>query len=145
MKILIDTNVIMDVLVKREHFYVDSARVWTLIRRKFIAGYLSAISINNLYYIVNKLQGRQIAESFVDQTLEDFEIVSLTKSILKQARTLQKKDFEDLIQYFSALHEGCDFLVTRNKKDFPSIGIKIISPGELLKRLGKVNKPKSTG
>ena len=124
MKILIDTNVIMDVLVKREHFYVDSARVWTLIRRKFIAGYLSAISINNLYYIVNKLQGQKIVESFVDQTL---------------------KDFEDLIQYFSALHEGCDFLVTRNKKDFPSIGIKIISPGELLKRLGKVNKPKSTG
>ena len=145
MKILIDTNVIMDVLVKREPFYVDSARVWTLIRGKFIAGYLSAISINNLYYIVNKLQGQKIAESFVDQTLEDFEIVSLTKSILKQARTIQKKDFEDLIQYFSALHEGCDFLVTRNKKDFPSIGIKIISPGELLKRLEKVNKPKPTG
>ena len=123
MKILIDTNVIMDVLVKREPFYVDSARVWTLIRGKFIAGYLSAISINNLYYIVNKLNGQKIAESFVDQTLEDF---------------------EDLIQYFSALHEGCDFLVTRNKKDFPSIGIKIISPGELLKRLEKVNKPKST-
>ena len=124
MKILIDTNVIMDVLVKREHFYVDSARVWTLIRGKFIAGYLSAISINNLYYIVNKLNGQKIAESFVDQTLEDF---------------------KDLIQYFSALHEGCDFLVTRNKKDFPSIGIKIISPGELLKRLEKVHKPKSTG
>ena len=123
MKILIDTNVIMDVLVKREHFYVDSARVWTLIRRKFIAGYLSAISINNLYYIVNKLQGQKIVESFVDQTLEDF---------------------EDLIQYFSALHEGCDFLVTRNKKDFPSIGIKIISPGELLRRMEKVNKPKPT-
>lgn len=144
MKILIDTNVIMDVLVKREPFYADSARVWTLIREKFIAGYLSAISINNLYYIVNKLQGQKIAESFVDQVLEDFEIVNLTKSILKQARTIQKKDFEDLIQYFSALHEGCDYLVTRNRKDFPSIGIKIISPRELLRRLEKVNKAMST-
>ena len=145
MKILIDTNVILDVLVKREPFYVDSARVWTLIRRKFIAGYLSAISINKLYYIVKKLEGHKTAASFVDQILEDYEIIDLTKSILKQARTIQKKDFEDLIQYFSALHEGCDFLVTRNKKDFPLIGIKIISPRELLKRLENVNKPNTTG
>lgn len=144
MKILIDTNVIMDVLVKREPFYVDSARVWTLTKEKIISGYLSAISVNNLYYIVNKLNGQKIAESFVDQMLEDFEISSLTKSILKQARTIQKKDFEDLIQYFSALHEGCDFLVTRNKKDFPSIGIRIISPTELLKRLEKMNNPTSS-
>ena len=73
-----------------------------------------------------------MAALFVDQILEDFEITNLTKSILKQARTIQKKDFEDLIQYFSALHEGCDFLVTRNKKDFPAIGMKILSPKELL-------------
>ena len=96
MKILIDTNIILDVLIKREPFYADSARVWTLIRERTIAGYLSAISINNLYYIVKKLK-------------------------------------------------GCDFLVTRNKKDFPSIGMKIISPRELLKRLEKLNRPKTDG
>lgn len=134
MKILIDTNIILDVLIKREPFYVDSARVWTIARERVITGYLSAISINNLYYIIRKLKGQEMAASFVDQILEDFEIVNLTKSILKQARTIQKKDFEDLIQYFSALHEGCDFLVTRNKKDFPAIGLKILSPKELLSK-----------
>lgn len=132
MKILVDTNVILDVLIKREPFYVDSARVWTLVRERVITGYLSAISVNNLYYIIRKLKGHKMAALFVDQILEDFEIINLTKSILKQARTIQKKDFEDLIQYFSALHEGCDFLVTRNKKDFPAIGMKILSPKELL-------------
>ena len=135
MKILIDTNVILDVLIKREPYYLDSARVWTLTRGKTIEGYLSAISVNNLYYIVNKLKGHKTAASLVDHILEDYEIISLTKNILKQARTIEKKDFEDLIQYFSALQEGCDFLVTRNKKDFPSGGVKVISPQEILKRL----------
>lgn len=133
MKILIDTNIILDVLTKREPFYLNSARVWTFVREEIIEGCISAISVNNLYYILSKLKGLKAAESFIDQILEDFGIIALTKDILKQARTISKKDFEDLIQYFSAIHEGCEGIVTRNKKDFPSIGIKIISPVELLK------------
>jgi predicted nucleic acid-binding protein len=69
--------------------------------------------------------------------LEDFRIIALTKDILKQARTIPRKDFEDLIQYFSAIHEGCEGIVTRNKKDIPSVGIKIIAPVELLKLVEK--------
>lgn len=133
MKILIDTNIILDVLTKREPFYLNSARVWTFVREEIIEGCISAISVNNLYYILSKLKGLKAAESFIDQILEDFGIIALTKDILKQARTISKKDFEDLIQYFSAIHEGCEGIVTSNKKDFPSIGIKIISPVELLK------------
>lgn len=135
MKTLIDTNIILDVLTKREPFYIDSARVWTLVREKIIEGCISAISVNNLYYIIKKLKTPKAAESFTDQLLEDFEIIALTKDILKQARTIPEKDFEDLIQYFSAIHEGCECIVTRNKKDFPSIGIKIMSPAELLREI----------
>lgn len=137
MKTLIDTNIILDVLTKRETFYIDSAKVWTLVREGIIEGCISAISVNNLYYIINKLEGQKAAKSFVDQLLEDFEIIALTKNILKQARTNPQKDFEDLIQYFSAIHEECECIVTRNKKDFPSIGIKIISPAELLTEIVK--------
>jgi len=135
MKVLIDTNVILDILVKREPFYIPSARVWTLVKEEIIEGYLSAISVNNLYYIIKRLRGQKTAESFVDQILEDFEIIGLTKNILKQARTIPKKDFEDLIQYFSGIHEGCEFLVTRNEKDYPTIGIRIMAPPELLKTI----------
>ena len=137
MKTLIDTNIILDVLTKRETFYINSAKVWTLVREGIIEGCISAISVNNLYYIINKLEGQKAARSFVDQLLEDFEIMALTKNILKQARTIPQKDFEDSIQYFSAINEGCECIVTRNKKDFPSIGIKIISPAELLTEIVK--------
>jgi len=100
-------------------------------------GFLSAITVNNLHYIIRKLRDRETAEAFVDRVLEDFEIVSLTQTILKQARSVAGKDFEDSIQYFSALQEGCDALVTRNKPDFPTIGIEILTPHELLEKLRK--------
>ena len=138
MKVLVDTNVLFDVLAKREPFVLDSARIWTLINRRVIEGCLSAISVNNLYYIIRKLKGHKSAVGFVDQILEDFEIVALTKSILKQARTIEDKDFEDLIQYFSAIHEGCEILVTRNKKHFLSGGLNIFTPQELLKEIDRM-------
>ena len=135
MKILIDTNVILDVLTQREPFYINSAKVWTLSEEEIFEGFISAISVNNLYYIIKKLTGLKQANLFVDQILDNFKVIALTKDILKQARTIPKKDYENLIQYFSAIHEGCDGIVTRNKKDFPSIGIKLLSPSELLKMI----------
>ena len=59
MKVLVDTNILLDVLTKREPFYVDSAKVWTLAREKIIESHLSAISVNNLYYIIKSLKGKK--------------------------------------------------------------------------------------
>jgi len=137
MKILIDTNILLDVLTKREPHYLYASKIWTFIRDGMLQGYISAISVNNLYYIIKKIQNQSIAEAFVDQLLSDFDVIPLTKEILRQARTKKTRDYEDLIQYFSAIHEGCEFIITRNKKDFPRIGIKILSPFEFLKMLGK--------
>jgi predicted nucleic acid-binding protein len=137
MKILIDTNILLDVLVKREPHYLDASKIWTFIREGLLEGYISAISVNNLYYIIKRLQNQSIAEAFVDQLLSDFDVVPLTKEILRQARTRKSRDYEDLIQYFSAIHAGCELIVTRNKKDFPRIGMKTVSPQELLKLLRK--------
>ena len=135
MKILVDTNIMLDVLTQRRLFFRDSARVWSLIHTGLVEGYFSAISVNNLYYIIRKLRDRKTAESFVDDLLQDFEIVSLTKNILKQARTIKGKDYEDSIQYFSAIQEGCEILLTRNKGDFPSLGLQILTPNEFLEKL----------
>ena len=139
MKILVDTNSLFDVLTQRRPFFQDSARVWSLIQTGLLEGYLSAISVNNLYYIIRKLRDRKTAESFIDDLLRDFEIVSLTKNILKQARTIVGKDFEDAIQYFSAIQEGCEILLTRNKRDFPSVGLQVLTPHEFLERLRQSN------
>lgn len=132
MRVLLDTNLFLDVILKRDEHYIDSSKIWSLISDKKLKGCISAISINNLYYILRRIIEIKLVEKFIDQILEEFEIVSLTKGILKQARSLKNKDYEDLIQYFSAINFTCDFIITRNKNDFPQIGIRILSPSEFL-------------
>ncbi len=133
MKVLIDTNVLLDVLTKREPFYKDSAIVWSLTEKNIIEGYISAISVNNIYYITKKLNDKKTAGSLVDKILKDFNVVALTFEILKLART-KDGDYEDLIQYFSALQNSCDYIMTRDPKGFPKKGIKIIKPAAFVKK-----------
>jgi predicted nucleic acid-binding protein len=135
MKTFFDTNVLLDVLVKRIPHYTHSAYIWDFVKKDLIQGYISAITINNLYYILKRITGKDLAGKFIDEILDDFNIISLTGEILMQARTVKNKDYEDAIQYFSAVNAGCEFLITRNKKDFLSAGLNIVSPGELIKKI----------
>jgi predicted nucleic acid-binding protein len=134
MKVLIDTNVLLDVLTEREPFYKDSAVTWTMVEKNFVKGYVSAISINNIYYITRKFKGMSKAEEVVDKVIKDFRIIPLTYEILKLSRTISKKDFEDVIQYFSAIQQGCDFIITRDIKGFPQKNIEVIEPADFIKK-----------
>jgi predicted nucleic acid-binding protein len=136
MKVFVDTNIIMDVLTEREPFYKNSAVMWTMAEKNVFNAYISAISVNNVYYIIKKLKGKSQAGQIVDKILEDFTIIALTYEILKLSRTFGGKDFEDVIQYFSAIHSGCDYIVTRNPSDFPGKEIKILQPHEFIERFG---------
>jgi len=135
MKALLDTNLFLDVILKRDAHFQSSSMIWSLVSDKKLKGFISAISINNLYYILRKIIEKAIVENFVDQLLEEFEIVPLTGQVLKQARSIPNRDYEDLIQYFSAIKSNCDFIITRNKEDFPKKGIKVLNPDEFLKLL----------
>ncbi len=135
MKALLDTNLFLDVILKRDAHFQSSSMIWSLVSDKKLKGLISAISINNLYYILRKIIEKAIVENFVDQLLEEFEIVPLTGQVLKQARSIPNRDYEDLIQYFSAIKSNCDFIITRNKEDFPKKGIKVLNPDEFLKLL----------
>ena len=132
MRVLIDTNVLLDVLLQREHFYRDAAIIWSLVERGVVEGYIYAISVNNIYYITKKLNDEKTAGSLVDKILKDFKVIAATYEILKLART-RDGDYEDLIQYFSALRNKCEFIVTRDPKGFPKKGIKIVSPTDFVK------------
>lgn len=134
MKVLIDTNVLLDVLTQREPFYKDSAVIWSLAEEKIIEGYISAISVNNIYYITKKLNDEKTAGSLVDKIMKDFNVISVTYEILKLART-KDGDYEDLIQYISALQNACDYIITRDPKGFPKKGIKIIAPTAFIKKI----------
>ncbi len=74
-KIFVDTNVLLDVLTKREPFYENSAMIWSLVEEGIVEGYISAISVNNVLYISKKLHDLEYAQGLVDKILKDFQII----------------------------------------------------------------------
>ena len=133
MRIFVDTNILLDVLTKRAPFYENSAMIWSLVEQGIVTGYISAISVNNVFYISQKLNDRKYAQGLVDKILKDFQIIAVDYEILKLSQTISDRDYEDLIQYFSAIRSGSKYVITRNTRDFPETGVEVIAPNEFLK------------
>ena len=135
MKVLIDTNVILDVLYKREGFYEDSLKVWKLCETKHLDGYISALSIPNIVYILRReLDPIKTLEVIRNINLV-FKIYDLKSDIIMQAAELKAKDYEDSLQMITAKKLKAQFIVTRNIKDFVESKVMAIKPKELLERL----------
>ena len=132
MKAFIDINVLLDVLAQREPFYADAARLWSLAERGRITGFISVISFNNVYYVVRRAAGKGKAEAALTLIRDVFTAVDLTGQILGQAIDAGFGDFEDAIQFHSALHVEACCLVTRNPHHFPLDSVPILSPNEFL-------------
>ena len=130
--VFIDTNVLIDVLAKREPFYADSAAVWTLTEQGRIKGFISVISFNNIYYVVRKLRTRRVADRMMLLLRDTFTAVPLDQQILDQAIDAGFKDLEDAIQYFSAVRAGAACIVSRDAGAFPQADLPVLTPGELL-------------
>ena len=132
MKVFVDTNVLLDVLGRREPFYADSAKVWTLAETGQVEGFASTLSLPNLFYVLRRAEGQKVARKAVGVLRDIFSLVPLDAQITNQAIDSDIQDFEDAIQFFSALRCGAAALVTRNTKDFPGGDVAIQTPGEFL-------------
>lgn len=135
MKILIDTNVILDVLTNRKDFAEDAAKVFKLCEVKKITGYISALSIPNIVYIMRKeLDGGKIKE-IIDNLSLIFGIADLKGEDIRRAAGLNFSDYEDALQASQAMRIKADYIVTRNIKDFKNSKVMAIKPSELLERI----------
>ncbi len=132
MKIFIDTNVLLDVLAEREPFYDDSAAIWTLAEVGKVGGCVSVLSFSNIYYIVRRLRDKRAAARAMRLLRDSFTPVPCDAQVLHQAIDADMKDFEDAIQYFSALRAGVECLVSRNPSHFPRSGLAVLTPAEFL-------------
>lgn len=135
MKVLVDTNVILDVLCNRKEFVEDSLRVFQCCEAQKITGYISALSIPNIVYIMRKeLDPERIKEILHTLTMV-FSVVELREGDLMKAAELPFADYEDAIQSVCAQRVGAKHIITRNGKDFVGSPILAISPVDLLERL----------
>jgi predicted nucleic acid-binding protein len=131
-KVFVDTNILLDVLGRREPFYADSAQVWTLAETGQVEGFASTLSLPNLFYLLRRTMGQKAARKAVGMLRDIFSLVPLDAQITNQAIDADIQDFEDAIQFFSALRCGAAALVTRNPKDFPGGDVAIQTPAEFL-------------
>lgn len=135
MKVLIDTNIILDVLCNRHDFLEDSAKVFKFCEVRKISGYVSALSIPNIIYIMRKeLDGKEIKDILEKLSLI-FSIADLRADDLKKAADMGFEDYEDAVQSACASRIRMDYIITRNIKDFAGSKVAAIKPSELFERL----------
>ena len=135
MKVLIDTNVVLDVLCSRQEFLEASEKIFKLCEVNKISGYISALSIPNIIYIMRKELEPEKIKEILDKLMLIFNVVDLKAEDLKKAADLNFKDYEDAVQSVCALRIHADYIVTRNIRDFSCGKIMAIKPSELLERL----------
>ncbi len=133
MKVFVDTNIFIDILLNRKEFIKESKQVYKLCENHIVKGYVAPISINNIYYICRKAVNQEALTSFLCDVSHIFTISPMNNESVVFAKNLNIKDFEDALQSAMAIQSGCDCIVTRNVDDFKKVaGIEVFSPKEFL-------------
>ena len=135
MKIWIDTNIILDVLCNRKGFVEDSSKIWKMCETNRIEGYISALSVPNIVYILRKELDPEKTMEIIQKLTLIFDVVDLKASDLKNAAAMLTSDYEDAIQMCQAARIHADHIVTRNIRDFKESSIRVSAPDELLAKI----------
>ena len=130
--LFLDANVILDVFLGRTPFAVSSARLLSLIQEGRFRGFVSAASFPVLFYILSREASRKIAIASLEKLLTLLTIAPVDGTILIRALASDFTDFEDAIQYYSAVGVKAHFIVTRNTRNFTASELAVFSPDELL-------------
>lgn len=131
-KLLVDTNVILDVVLKRKPWLRDSAQVLDAITKGRAVGFVAAHAVTTVYYISGQANGRIAANLAVSDLLQICAVVPLGSADFQRALALELRDFEDAVQVAAATAAGADYIVSRNEADFRSVAIEVRSPAMLL-------------
>jgi predicted nucleic acid-binding protein len=132
MKVLLDLNILLDVIGRREPHYEDSARVWGALERGDAEGFIAAHSVTTLHDLIGRNVDRVTADNVVQDCMKVFTIAAIDQDVIQVAIGLQWPDFEDAVQMAAASQCGADYLVTRNPKDFEGGPVTVLQPGEFI-------------
>ena len=131
MRILFDTNIILDVLLNRKKFVELASNLVGMVENKNIEGYLCATTITTLDYLIAKAVNRKQANIEIKKLLTIFNIADVNSTVLKLSVNSAFTDFEDAVQYYSGECCKVDGLLTRNAKDYKNTNLPIYTPDEL--------------
>jgi predicted nucleic acid-binding protein len=140
-RVLIDTNIVLDFLLQREPFFQDAELLFQAIDAGQVIGYVTATTLTDIFYISRKhTRSVEQARQAVSETLTAMVICPIDRAVLESAFNSGLVDFEDAVQIFGAVAQGLDAILTRDNKGFLSSPIPVLSIQELFQRLGTQNR-----
>ena len=132
--LFIDTDVIIDFLIDRKPYSREAAIIFTLIDEKKLKGYISSLTFSNLYYVLHKVEPHKKVISKLDSLSKLLTVLKVDDHMIRNAIDSGFPDFEDSIQYFSALDcKKIEVIITRNTKDYKYSSLPVMTPGDYLK------------
>ncbi len=132
MKVLFDTNIILDVLLDREPFSRDAAILMAKVEQSEIVGFSCATTITTIHYLSTKILGAEAASRHIQSLLSLFAIAPVNRLVLENAFAAGFKDFEDAVLHEAAVHAGVHHIISRNIKDFTNASLPVHEPREFL-------------
>lgn len=132
MRILFDTNVVLDVFLNREPFVESAANLFEANARGDIEGMLGATTVTTIYYLLDSNRGNAVAHEKVEALLRLFDVAVVNHQVLMEAAESGFVDYEDAVLHSAARMAGADGIVTRNTADFSAASLSVYTPTELL-------------
>jgi predicted nucleic acid-binding protein len=132
-RVFVDSDIILDVLAKRDKFYSHAAKLFTLLDKGEVSGFTSPIVFANIYYILRKEKSKEYALQSLRKLKSFISILPIDEKIIELALDSTFKDFEDSIQYHTAKSYEIIFIITRNKKHYKQSKISVCTAEEYLK------------
>jgi predicted nucleic acid-binding protein len=132
LSVMIDLNILLDVLQKREPFYENSAQLLAAVETGLITGYVAAHSFTTLFYLIQKDIGTSEARAIITNLLQFIKVAPVNQGTIEQALSLDYEDYEDAVQMMAAVQCKVNCLITRNVKDYRPVLLPVMQPADFL-------------
>jgi predicted nucleic acid-binding protein len=137
MQVLLDTNILLDVLLKRLPWEAEATAIWQASEEFRLVSSVTSLSVATMFYVARRHSGLEKAFHAVHECLQVCKILPIDRGTLQAALALPGKDFEDNLQIVAAVEAGLDAVVTRNPSDFAACPLSVLTPQELLAQLSR--------
>lgn len=132
MRVFIDTDVILDLLLAREPFFPAATRLFMLVQGGELEGYVSSLIFSNLFYILRKKSSASEAIAALRKLKVLTRVLPVDERTIDLALASPFTDFEDAIQYYTALSSDIDAIVTRNQRDYQAARLPVLTAEECI-------------
>lgn len=132
MRVLLDTNVVLDFILKRAPFNIEAKEIFVRAAKRQIEIFVSPITPINAFYTTRKEKDKKTAFQSIEKLLKIVRVTNSDKRIFQNALSINFNDYEDAVQHECAKAENLDAIVTRNAKDYKNASVKIYLPSEFL-------------